>query len=94
MRNNLKEVNRPLELLVLELWPLLQIPPPMFKTSHLGVSKFGFLSLCLFRTENPNKMPILLLTQKLKLSHFGNGVVLKSRVKLALRRIFCTEEAK
>ena len=33
--------------------------PPMFKTSHLSVSKFGFLSLCPFRTENPNEMPIL-----------------------------------
>jgi hypothetical protein len=51
---------------------------PMFKTSHLGVSKFGFLSLCSFRTENPNGMPILPLTPKLKLRHFGNGVVLES----------------
>ena len=31
----------------------------MFKTSHLRVSKFGFLSLCPFRTKNPNKIPIL-----------------------------------
>jgi hypothetical protein len=57
--------------------------PPMFKTSHLGVSKFGFLSLCSFCTENHNEMPILPLTPKLKLRHFGNGVVLESRIKLA-----------
>jgi hypothetical protein len=31
----------------------------MFKTSHFDVSKFGFLSLCPFRTENPNGMSIL-----------------------------------
>jgi hypothetical protein len=31
----------------------------MFKTFHFGVSKFGFLSLCPFRTENPNGMSIL-----------------------------------
>jgi hypothetical protein len=55
----------------------------MFKTSHLGVSKFGFLSLCPFCTENPNGMPILPLTPKLKLRHFGNSVVLESGVKLA-----------
>jgi hypothetical protein len=55
----------------------------MFKTSHLGVSKFGFLSLCPFRTENPNEIPILSLTPKLKLRRFGNGVVLESKVKLA-----------
>jgi hypothetical protein len=56
---------------------------PMFKTSHLGVSNFNFLSLCLFRTENPNGMSILPLTPKLKLRRFGNGVVLESKVKLA-----------
>jgi hypothetical protein len=55
----------------------------MFKTSHLGVLKFGFLSLCPFRTENPNGMPILSLTPKLKLRHFENGVVLESWIKLA-----------
>ena len=33
----------------------------MFKTSHLGVLKFGFLSLCPFGTENPNEMLILSL---------------------------------
>jgi hypothetical protein len=27
---------------------------PMFKTSHLSVSNFGFLSLCPFRIENVN----------------------------------------
>jgi hypothetical protein len=32
----------------------------MFKTSHLGVSNFSFLSLFPFRTENLNKMSILL----------------------------------
>jgi hypothetical protein len=31
----------------------------MFKTSHVGVSKFGFLLLCLFHAENLNGMPIL-----------------------------------
>jgi hypothetical protein len=55
----------------------------MFKTSHLGVSKFGFLSLCPFRTENPNGMSILPLIPKLKLPRFGNGVILESGVKLA-----------
>jgi hypothetical protein len=29
----------------------------MFKTSHLGVSKFGFLSLCPFYAENVNFTP-------------------------------------
>jgi hypothetical protein len=55
----------------------------MFKTSRLGVSKFGFLSLCPFHTKNYNGMPILLLTPKLKLRHFGNYIVLESGVKLA-----------
>jgi hypothetical protein len=55
----------------------------MFKISHLGVLKFGFLSLCSFRKENPNEMPILPLTPKLKLRRFGNDVVLDSMVKLA-----------
>jgi hypothetical protein len=32
----------------------------MFKTSHLGVAKFDFLSLYPFRIENPNGMSILL----------------------------------
>jgi hypothetical protein len=31
----------------------------MFKTSHFDVSKFGFLSLCPFRTENANRISIL-----------------------------------
>ena len=56
--------------------------PLMFKTSHLGVSKFGFFLLCPFRTKNPNGMPIY-STPKLKLHHFRNGVVLESGVKLA-----------
>jgi hypothetical protein len=68
--------------------------PPTFKTSHLGVSKFGFLSLCPFRTENLNAMPILLQTPKLKPRRFGNSVVLESGVKLILRTIFCMEGAK
>jgi hypothetical protein len=55
----------------------------MFKTSHLGVSKFGFLSLCPFHIKNSNGMPILSLTPKLKLCRFRNGVVLKSGEKLA-----------
>jgi hypothetical protein len=54
----------------------------MFKTSHLGVSKFDFLSLCPFHTEKPNAVPILPLTPKLKSCHFGNGVVLELGVKL------------
>jgi hypothetical protein len=66
-----------------ELWRLFVNTPPMFKTSYLGVSKFGFLSLRPFRTENPNGMPILPLTSKLKLHHFGNGIVLELEVKLA-----------
>jgi hypothetical protein len=65
---------------------------PTFKTSHLGVSKFDFLLLCPFQIENPNGMPILPLAPKLKPRRFGNGVVLESGVKLALRRIFCTKE--
>jgi hypothetical protein len=55
----------------------------MFKTSYLGVSKFGFFSLCPSHIENPNGMPILSLTPKLKLRCFGNGVVLESGEKLA-----------
>ena len=55
----------------------------MFKTSHLGISKFGFLLLYPFRIENPNGMPILPLTLKLKLCRFGNNIVLESEVKLA-----------
>jgi hypothetical protein len=55
----------------------------MFKAFHLGVSKFGFLSLYPFRIENPNRMPILPLTPKLKLHRFENGIVLDSRIKLA-----------
>jgi hypothetical protein len=51
---------------------------PTFKISHLGVSKFGFLSFCPFRIENHNAMPILLLTLKLKPLYFENGVVLES----------------
>jgi hypothetical protein len=54
----------------------------MFKTYHLSVSKFGFLSFCPFRIKNLNEMPILPLTPKLKLRYFGNGVVLESGVKL------------
>jgi hypothetical protein len=54
----------------------------MFKTSHLGVSKFSFLSLYSFCTENPNEMLILPMTSKLKLRHFGNGLVFESGVKL------------
>jgi hypothetical protein len=30
---------------------------PMFKTAHLSVSNFGFLSLCPSRTENVNFIP-------------------------------------
>jgi hypothetical protein len=68
--------------------------PLTFKTFHLGVSKFGFLSLCLFRTENLNAMPILPLHPKLKLRRFGNDIVLELGVKLALRMIFSTKWAK
>jgi hypothetical protein len=56
---------------------------PMFETSYLGVLKFGFLSLCPFRTKNPKVMTILPLTPKPKLHCFGNGIVLESRVKFA-----------
>ena len=52
----------------------------MFKTSHLDVSKFDFLSLCLFHTENLNGMPILPMTPKLKLHRFENDVILELRV--------------
>jgi len=62
----------------------------MFKTFHLDVSNIGFLSFCLFRIENLNRMPILLLTPKLKLHRFGNGVVLESNKT----GIFCTEMVK
>jgi hypothetical protein len=37
----------------------------MFKTSHFDVSKFGSLSFCSFRTENPNGMSILLQNDSL-----------------------------
>jgi hypothetical protein len=63
----------------------------MFKTSHLGVSKFDFLSLCPFRIENHNEMPILSLAPKLKLRRFGNGIILESRGKIG---IFCMKRAK
>jgi hypothetical protein len=55
----------------------------MFKTFYLDVSKFNFLSLCPFCIENPNGIPILPLTQKLKLCRFENGAILESVVKLA-----------
>ena len=54
----------------------------MFKTSHLDISKFDFLLLCLFHTENLNGMPILPITPKLKLHRFENDVILELRVKL------------
>ena len=54
-----------------------------FKTSHLSGSKFSFLSFCPFCTKNPNVMPILPLTPKLKPRCFRNNVVLESGVKLA-----------
>jgi hypothetical protein len=54
----------------------------MFKTSYLDVSKFDFLSFCLFHTKNPNRISILLLTPKLKLRCFENGVILELGVKL------------
>jgi hypothetical protein len=62
--------------------------PPMFKISHLGVSKFGFLSLYLFRTENPNKMPILLLTQKLKLESFWERCSFEVKGKIGIAKDF------
>jgi hypothetical protein len=55
----------------------------MFKISELGVSKFSFPSLYLFHIENPNGMPILPLTLKLELRHFGKCVVLESGIQLA-----------
>jgi hypothetical protein len=61
----------------LEFWQFLQIFFSTFKTFHLGVSKFGFLSLYPFRIENLNEMLILPLTSKLKLHRFGNSVVLE-----------------
>jgi hypothetical protein len=60
----------------IELWPLCKYPP-MFKTPHLGVSKFSFLLLFPFRTKNHNAMSILSLTPKLKPRRFGNSIVLK-----------------
>jgi hypothetical protein len=62
----------------------------MFKTFHLGVSKFGFLSLCPIRIENPNGMSIYSKT----INRFGNSIGLESGVKLELRRILCTEGVK
>jgi hypothetical protein len=59
----------------------------MFKISHLNISKFDFILLCLFRTKNHNEMSILPLTPKLKLHHFENGIVLE----LGKIAIFCTE---
>jgi hypothetical protein len=74
-----------------ELRTLLQILQNVQNLFHLGVSKFGFLSFCLFRKENPNGISILPLTSKLKLRCFDNGVVLESRVKSALQRILYTK---
>jgi hypothetical protein len=56
----------------------------MFKISHLGVSNFDFLSLCIFRTNKHNAVPILSLISKLKSRYLGNGVVLESVIKLVL----------
>jgi hypothetical protein len=56
----------------------------MFKTSHFDVSKFGFLSLYSFRTENFNGMSNLPQTT----CRFENCIVLELGVKLELRRIF------
>ena len=52
----------------------------MFKTFHLGVSNFDFLSLCPFCIEKINAVPILPLIPKLKSHHFGNGVALESGI--------------
>ena len=45
----------------LSLWTLATFADTllMFKTSHLGVSNFGFLLLYPFYTENSNEIPIL-----------------------------------
>jgi hypothetical protein len=59
----------------------------MFKTSHLGVSNFGFLSLCPFRTENAN------FTQLQNYTILQNDavLVLELGVKLTFRYDFFTE---
>jgi hypothetical protein len=46
----------------------------MFKTSHLGVSNFGFLSLYPFRTENANFAPGFKTTPLPKRHSFSFGV--------------------
>jgi hypothetical protein len=48
--------------------------PLMFKSSHLGISNFDFLSLCPFCIENPNGMSILNQSRQ---SSGGFGVVLE-----------------
>ena len=66
----------------------------MFKISHLDILKFNFFLFCSFRTKNLNKMPILLITSKLKLRRFMNNIILESGVKLTLQKIFCTKRGK
>jgi hypothetical protein len=46
----------------------------MFKTFHLGVSKFGFLSFCPFRIENRNGMSILSRNYELFWERYSFGV--------------------
>ena len=48
--------------------------PSIFKTSHLGVSNFGFLSLYPFRTENVNFIPDSKTTPFPKRHSFSFGV--------------------
>ena len=48
--------------------------PIIFKTSHLCVSMFGFLSFCQFCTKNPNGMPNLPQNYALFWERYSFGV--------------------
>jgi hypothetical protein len=53
----------------------------MFKTYHLGVSKFDFLSLYSFRIENPNRMSILPQNYALFCERYSYGV--RGKIEIA-----------
>jgi hypothetical protein len=72
-----------------ELWPLLQILT-MFKTTHLGISKFDFLLLCPFRIKNLNEISILPLKTVLFWEQCDFGV----RNKIGIAKNFLHGRAK
>ena len=59
----------------------------MCKTFYLGVSKFGVLSFCSFRTENSNAMPIL-PNSKTKTASFWKQYSFGVRDKIGITKDF------